>query len=145
MLRDGEENYLVYFCALFSQYLVDVYAKIETERLNFIRKNQSKLRSEYYRLRTRCWLVQIGQMVVLPSSFTGGSRYMHGDSKTYVPHYARSDLFITFTWNPRWEEITKKLLPVLKSYEPYDIISRVFPVKDKSSWIYQPKEKYLVV
>lgn len=33
---------------LFHQYAVDMYAKIETERLAYIRFNQTKLRSEEY-------------------------------------------------------------------------------------------------
>jgi len=47
---------------------------------------------------------QVGQMVILPSSFTGGPRYMHEktqDAMTYVRHYGRLDLFITFICNPR--------------------------------------------
>ena len=120
MIREKEKNYLVYFCALFNQYLVDVYAKIESERLNFIRKNQAKLRADNYVHpkdavgRQDADVNQLGQMVVLPSSFTGGPRYMHErtqDAMTYVRHYGRPDLFITFSCNPRWEDITKNLLP----------------------------------
>jgi hypothetical protein len=53
-------------------------------------------------------------MVILPSTFTGGPRYMHErtqDAMTYVRHYGRPDLFITFTCNPCWDEIKELLLP----------------------------------
>jgi hypothetical protein len=93
MVREGEDIYLVNNRSLFSQYLVDEYAKIETERLNYIKNNQAKLRAN-----------QLGQMVILPSTFTGGLRYMHErtqDAMTYVRHYGRPDFFITFTCNPR--------------------------------------------
>ncbi|GFW01795.1 OTU domain-containing protein [Trichonephila clavipes] len=59
--------------------LIDMFAKIETERLNWIRHNQKKLRSEeYIHLKdaitaTDGQLPELGKMVVLPSSFTGGS------------------------------------------------------------------------
>lgn len=42
MERDGIENSLLLFRSLLSQFLVDMYAKIETERLNWIRNNQKK-------------------------------------------------------------------------------------------------------
>lgn len=140
MIREGEDNFLVKYRALFSQYLVDEYAKVETERLNYIKNNQAKLRADNYihlkdaigRQDTEA--NQLGQMVVLPSSFTGGPRYMHEktqDAMTYVRHYGRPDLFITFTCNPRWSDINEHLLSGQKSHDRYDIISRVFRLKVK--------------
>ncbi|XP_044741944.1 uncharacterized protein LOC123302915 [Chrysoperla carnea] len=73
-------------------------------------------------------------MVVLPSSFTGGPRYMHErtqDAMTYVRHYGRPDLFITFTCNPKWPEITELLRQGQKSHDRHDIVARVFNVKVK--------------
>lgn len=78
----------------------------------------------------------MGQMVVLPSSFTGGPRYMHErtqDAMTYVRHYGRPDLFITFTCNPKWEEITQNLFSGQKSHDRHDIIARVFHLKVKKN------------
>jgi len=135
MVREGEDNYLVNYRSLFSQYLVDEYAKIETERLNYIKNNQAKLRADsYIHLkdaigRRDIEANQLGQMVILPSTFTGGPRYMHErtqDAMTYVRHYGRPDLFITFTCNPRWDEIKELLLPGQRSYDRHDIIARVF-------------------
>lgn len=48
MIRQNADNYLLRFRRLFQQYCVDMYVKIETERLTFIRLNQAKLRSEEY-------------------------------------------------------------------------------------------------
>jgi hypothetical protein len=48
----------------------------------------------------------IGQHVILP----GSPRYMNEksqDAMTYVRKFGRSDLFITFTCNPKWPEIKK--------------------------------------
>lgn len=138
MSRDGQINHLLYFRSLFSQFLVDVYAKIETERLNYIRHNQSKLRAEnYIHLKDAVGRQDtdpndLGQMVVLPSSFTGGPRYMHErtqDAMTYVRRFGRPDLFITFTCNPQWEDITKHLLPGQNSHNCHDLIARVFRLK----------------
>ncbi|GFQ71965.1 ATP-dependent DNA helicase [Trichonephila clavata] len=73
-------------------------------------------------------------MVVLPSSFTGGSHYMHKptqDAMTYVRHFGRPDLFITFTCNPKWPEIVDLLNQGQKSHDRHGIIARVFRVKVK--------------
>jgi len=46
MNRQNEENYILKCRQLFHQYIVDKYAKIESEGLLFILLNQTKLRSE---------------------------------------------------------------------------------------------------
>ena len=48
MIRQDEENYILKCRELFYQFVVDMYAKIESERLLYIRLNQTKLRSEHY-------------------------------------------------------------------------------------------------
>ena len=85
---------------LFSQYLVDMFAKVETERLLWVRLNQKELRVDNYahlrddtfndrmnghqcRQEPKCHQCtngnpgEKGQLVVLPSSHTGSPRYMH--------------------------------------------------------------------
>ncbi|GBP60481.1 hypothetical protein EVAR_37517_1 [Eumeta japonica] len=138
--REGEVCYLLRFRNLLNQFLVDMYAKIETERLNWIRNNQKTPRSdEYVHLKDALskndeQLSTMGKMVVLPSSFTGGPRYMHErtqDAMAYVRHYGRPDLFITFTCNPKWSEITELLSEGQQSHDRHDIVARVFNVKVK--------------
>ncbi|GFV27688.1 ATP-dependent DNA helicase [Trichonephila clavipes] len=66
-------------------------------------------------------------MVVLLSSFTGGSLYMHErtqDAMTYVRHFGRPDLFITFTCNLKWSEIVDLLNQGRESHDRHDIIAR---------------------
>ena len=78
-------------------------------------------------------LSDLGKMVVLPSTFTGGPRYMHEraqDTITYVRHFGRPDLFITFTCNPKWREICD-LLKGQKSHYRHDLVARIFYLKVK--------------
>ena len=67
---------------LFHQYAVNVYAKIEQQRLNYIRTNQKKIRVDLY-----CGLAEavaagdvdsreLGRKIVLPSSYTGSPPQM---------------------------------------------------------------------
>ncbi|KAL4104522.1 hypothetical protein QTP88_019817 [Uroleucon formosanum] len=81
--------------------------------LNFIRNRRKQLRAENYihlkdaAGRNDVNATDIGQMVVLPSSFAGGPLYMHEstqDAMTYVRVHGRPDLFITFTCNPTWKD-----------------------------------------
>ena len=139
MVRNGEFNQLLRFKEVTSQLLVDMYAKIETERLLYIRLNQKQLRAEQYIHLQDAMNVDgnadnIGQQVILPSSFTGSPRYMHQrtqDAMAYVRKFGRPDLFITFTCNPKWEEIQDGLFGGQTRNDRHDLIARVFHEKQK--------------
>ncbi|KAL8624599.1 hypothetical protein ACOMHN_045134 [Nucella lapillus] len=141
MQRGGCFNNLLRYSKLFSQYVVDMYAKVEQERLSFFFTNQGRLRSATYTsLRDHVHqgdehaanAEDIGRLIILPSSFTGGPRYMFErtqDAMTYVRKYGRPDLFVTFTANPSWMEITSELMPGQGSQDRHDITARVFNLK----------------
>ncbi|XP_078521565.1 uncharacterized protein LOC144790723 [Lissotriton helveticus] len=72
---------------------------------------------------------------ILPATFTGSPRYMHEktqDAMTYVRHYGRPDLFLTFTCNPDWQDIKDQLFPKQKACDRHDIVARVFNLKVKT-------------
>lgn len=100
MIRSEEYNHILNCRHLFQQFIVDMYAKIETERLLFIRQNQKKLRTdEYIHLRDAIVndgrIDNVGKMVILPSSFIGSPRHMHEyaeDAMTYVRKYGLLDV-----------------------------------------------------
>ena len=125
---------------LLQQFMVDMYAKIEAERLAYIASHQKELRvDDYAHLRDAVnndaeHGHELGRMVILPSSFTGGPRYMHEkslDALTYVRHYGRPDLFITFTCNPKWPDIKSNLFENQEPKNRHDVIARVFRLKVK--------------
>lgn len=140
MIRQNEVNHILYCRRLFNQYVVDMYAKIETERLNFIRFNQKKLRSEEYvhlrdAINSDGNVQDLGKMIILPATYTGSARHMHEyaqDAMTYVRNYGRPDLFITFTCNPQWSDIKDNLFPGQSSTDRHDITARVFKQKLKA-------------
>ncbi|XP_043476306.1 uncharacterized protein LOC122507576 [Leptopilina heterotoma] len=117
-----------------------MYAKIESERLIFIQTHQTQLRAENYihlqdAIRRDGNLESLGQVVILPSSFTGGPRYMHSrtqDAFCYVRKFGRPDLFITITTNPRWSEISNLLFEGQSPHDRHDVVSRVFHLKLKN-------------
>ncbi|XP_017494025.1 PREDICTED: uncharacterized protein LOC108382138 [Rhagoletis zephyria] len=148
MIRQDVENHILKCRQLFHQYIVDMYAKIETERPLYIRLNQTELRSEEY-IHLRDTIVndgnvnpnELGRIVILPNTqifggtFTGSPRHMHEyaqDAMTYVRVYDCPDLFITFTCNPTWDEIKELLLAGQSSPDRHDITARVFKQKLKA-------------
>ena len=46
-----------------------------------------------------------------------------------VCKYGRPSLFITFTANPKWDEITRELLPGQTAADRPDLVARVFRIK----------------
>ena len=136
----GRQNLSVLLCAkwLFQQYLVDAYCKIETERLQFLRHEQTSLRANCCQDLQDAILdgdgdpSNVGCRIVLPSTFTGGPRYMHErqqDAMTYVRMYGHPDLFITTTTNPNWPEIKDNLLPGQDPQDRPDLVACIFRLK----------------
>ena len=133
------ENYLLCTKKLFQQFLVDSYAKIECGRLKFLRYQQGKLRADNYNELKDAISHQdnanphnFGRKIILPSSYTGGPRYMfekQQDAMCYVRKYGRPDLFITVTTNPKWPEIVDNLLEKQQPHDRPDLLARVFKLK----------------
>ncbi|XP_076272198.1 uncharacterized protein LOC143203777 [Rhynchophorus ferrugineus] len=137
MIRENEDNHILKCRRLYHKYVVDMYVKIETERLTFIRLNQTKLRSEEYihlrdAINTDGNAQNVGRMTILPATYIGSPRHMHEyaqDAMSYVRHYGTADLFITFTCNPQWIEIKQELFPGQSPIDRHDITARVFTQK----------------
>ncbi|MCO5570635.1 hypothetical protein L7F22_024362 [Adiantum nelumboides] len=128
---------------LLQQFMVDAYCTIEDCRLSWVRNHQHTLRVELYaglidmaRSNEGDILGQsVGRRIVLPSSFTGGPRHMYQlyqDAMAIVCAKGKPDLFITFTCNPNWPEVTQALLPGQVSADRPDITARVFFQKHSS-------------
>ena len=121
---------------LFQQYLVDAYVKTEASRLDFIRRNQAKLRVELYQGLMDYVATQSlerglppGKVVVLPSTYHGSPRAMQQnfqDAMAIVCKYGKPDIFLTFTCNPKLPEITENLSHYEHSQDRPDLVARVF-------------------
>lgn len=72
MVRPQEDNFILRCGKLAHQHAVYMYAKVETERLNFLQFNQAKLRSDKY-IHLRDAIVNdgnvndLGRLTILPS------------------------------------------------------------------------------
>ncbi|KAF8092456.1 hypothetical protein N665_0414s0007 [Sinapis alba] len=137
--REHESHSLLHSRQLFQQFLVDAYTTIESNRLRYLKFNQSTLRSDSYdsikesENSGKSDLHDQGQEFILPASFTGSPRYMKNnylDAMTICKHFGFPDLFITFTCNPKWPEITRfvKQRNLKVEDSPY-IVCRIFKLK----------------
>ncbi|GBO29827.1 hypothetical protein AVEN_154668-1 [Araneus ventricosus] len=54
------------------------------------------------------------------------------DAMSIIAKYGATDLFITFTANPNWPEITENLRPSEHTTDSPDLLARVFNLKLKS-------------
>ena len=138
--RSCEATTLLCGDRLFQQYIVDAFASVEENRLRFIIKNNKNLRSEIYKGIHDALHKgdfdgnNVGKKVILPASFTGSKRYMvqnYQDAMAICRFYGPPDLFITFTCNPKWQEIDDSLafIPGQKANARPDMVSRVFKLK----------------
>ena len=138
MIRPASFNALHRCGRLFQEYLCDQYSKIEGARLKYIRDNQDTLRVEQYSgLQDHVASMQsggedvkkVGQMVVLPASFTGSPRFMYKhylDALAICREFRKFDFFITITGNPKWKGVSENLLPGQTPHDRPDIMNRVF-------------------
>ncbi|XP_022040220.1 uncharacterized protein LOC110942764 [Helianthus annuus] len=140
--EEGVYSLLLNGGRLFQQYLVDAYTCIEQNRLAYYNANQDLFRSEYIagmydalsRGDTECR--DIGKRIFLPSSFTGGPRYMYKhyqDALAICRVHGNPQYFITFTCNVKWPEIMRYMhrIGCLSSQNRPDVIARVFQMKVK--------------
>jgi hypothetical protein len=137
--RVSEESILFNGKRLFQQFVVDLYSMVESQRLSYIRNNQTKIRADFLAgveeavERGDIEGSSVGSRVVIPTSFVGGRRYMFNncqDAMALCKRYGYPDLFLTVTCNPKWDEIQRHLSKS-HNYSPYrpDISCRVFKVK----------------
>src|SRR2546423_2770538 len=138
--RPNEPVTLHYYGRLFQQWIVDMYTVMEQTRLNYLRFNQKQIRADLYNgLQDAMYsgdsTTNVGQRIILPSSFTGGPRQMHKlyqDGMAIVRVFGKPDLFITVTCNPNWPEIKEALLPGQTAQDRPELISHVFNMKLKA-------------
>ncbi|CAN1164819.1 hypothetical protein LINPERHAP2_LOCUS25791 [Linum perenne] len=123
--RNAEGSTLIRGGKTLQHYCIDAFTTVEQNRLTYLRNNQKTLRSEIYK--------NIGR-IILPSSFTGGMRYMKQlflDAMAICHCFGNPDLFITFTSNAQWPEITNAFKNIVGSHgeDKPTIVARVFRMK----------------
>ncbi|KAG6674120.1 hypothetical protein I3842_15G025900 [Carya illinoinensis] len=111
--KEGQDMYmsiLLLSGRLLQQFVVDMYIKIETSRLDYFRSKQHEIRSDVYQG---------------PRDMR--KRYM--EAMALVQRFGKPDIFLTMTCNPNWEEILEQLNPHEEVQNRPDLIARIFRAK----------------
>ena len=134
-----DSNHLFLAGKLFQEYVCESWAITEQKRLAQLRGKQDDLRVELYKgladavahdVDTN--LENLGQRIILPSSFSGSTRHMQQqcqDALAINRYFGGGDLFITMTANSSWPEIQNALLPGQAAHDRPDLVVRVFHAK----------------
>ena len=137
-MRRGVFNTMLYGKRLFQQYVVDMYIKVESSRLDYIRNHQKQIRADLYQGVVDSLQAgenradEVGKRTIVPSSFIGGRRdrrRRYLDAMALVQKYGKPDIFLTMTCNPNWDEIISELEPGQTPQDRPDLIVRVFRAK----------------
>ena len=139
MVRNSCFNTIHRSGRLYQEYVCDMYSKVEGARLEYLRNNQDKLRVELYsglqdalaqnESGKGSEVERVGQLIVLPASFTGSPRYMYRhylDALAICREFKKFDLFITITCNPKWTFVEENVFPGQQSHQRPDIMNRIF-------------------
>ncbi|KAH9613340.1 hypothetical protein KSS87_013368, partial [Heliosperma pusillum] len=123
----------------FHQFLVDGYMMVESHWLNFLRFHQDRLQVDNYNNlsndveRGEVEQSSAGSRFIMPSSFQGGEAFMkenYLDAMTICKWFGYPDLFITFTCNPKWPEITRFVTKRgMRAEDRPDIVCLIFKIK----------------
>lgn len=123
---------------LLRQYVCDAWAACKQNKLEWIAHNQAEFRADVYRgledalRRDDIDLHTVGSRTILPHSHAGSDRNMQRafqDAMALVRHFGKPTVFITFTANPKWPEITNELHPGESANDRPDLMARVFRLK----------------
>jgi len=137
--RKNEKHILLHSKRLLQQFMVDAFTMIEYNQLRYIKKNRTKLRSTNKQAVQDASdagdndLSNKGKSCIIPPSFTGGPAYMQQnylDAMGTCKHFGFPDVFITFTCNPKWPEITRFVKERKLNVENRpDIICKIYKMK----------------
>jgi hypothetical protein len=129
------------FANLGQEIMVTQWCNIESERLRWMYFNQDKLRADLYPNVAQHLAAgvqgaaQLGQRVILPSSYHNGPRnrtQKYYDVASITAQRGRPTIFLTMTANPMWPEVQASLRPSETAASRPDLVARVFHMRLQS-------------
>ncbi|KAL5550911.1 hypothetical protein UlMin_001087 [Ulmus minor] len=137
-IRSIYKSILLLSGRLLQQYVVDIYVKLETQRLNYLRNNQAEIHAELYQGIIDSIHIgenqgsKVGKRIILPATFIGSPRDMckrYMDAMALIQVFGKPDIFLTITCNPNWLEIKEELEPYKEPQNRPNLVARIFRVK----------------
>jgi len=129
------------FGRLANEYLVDMFSRVEEEKLAYIREGRIEQLDRFDRQREP-FLVdpdpntrpELASSITLPHTFVGSRAWASehvADSLALAREIGKPDFLITITTNPTWPELTSQLGPGQSASDIPFIVCRVFRAKVK--------------
>lgn len=110
------------------EYVVDMYSRVEEERLNYLRAGrQQQLQHSLCGQDS-----EHGFQNMLPVSFLGSRAWASeqvADALALCREFGKPSLFLTMTTNPQWPEITQALQHHQTAAEVPEVVCRVFKAR----------------
>lgn len=122
------------YSRLAQEYMVDMYSRVEEERILVIKRGKQHQRSRFEINEVDGWDGDDSWHSQLPASFMGSRAWASNqvaDALTLCRKFGKPTLFITMTTNPNWQEITSQLLPGQNASDVPQVVVRVFHQKMK--------------
>jgi hypothetical protein len=127
---------------LLHEIAVDGACIVETLKTRWLYNNQKQLRADLYQGVVDYLATDaddeanntIGRRIVLPATHQGSPRNLsahYQDAMAIARRHGGPSLFITFTCNPTWLEISRELQPGQTAADRPDLTARVFDMKLK--------------
>ncbi|RAL48781.1 hypothetical protein DM860_001101 [Cuscuta australis] len=133
-MRPLNETFLLHTGRLLQQFVVDMYVKLETQRLDYFRQKQTNQRTSTLNDLEQSiemgiqFGADVGKRIVLPVTFICGPRNMrrrYMDAMALVQRFGKPDLFLTITCDPNWPEIKESLRYADEVQNRPDLIARI--------------------
>ena len=117
----------IIFGRLCSEYLCDMYSRIEEERLAYIRRSRVSRAQEIHPDADDSSID-----IELPASFLGSRKWASeqtADSLALARAFGKPSYFFTMTCNPEWPEITARLRPGQNASDVPVVVARAFKIR----------------
>jgi len=142
-IRDTDEYHPIYSTGKLGQfYTMDTHSRIMENRLAMVREHNMEMRREkksnFFKSmdkRFRKRGERLGMLVTLPKTFVGSPRYYrkkYEDTIAMINEHGTPDLFLTFTGNRCWKELTRYIKKGESWADKAMLAARVFSMKFKA-------------
>jgi len=126
--------------SLLHELAVDGACVVESQKVLWLKTHQKQLRADLYQGVVDFLAADanaeanntIGRRIILPATYQGSPRNLsahYQDAMAIARKHGGPSLFITFTCNPTWIEITRELYAGQAAVDRPDLIARVFNMK----------------
>jgi hypothetical protein len=145
------------FGLLTNEYLIDMYSRVEEERLIYLKRGRAdQLYKHRQQLETDPLgnadaLIAFDDSMRIPFNFPGSrawSSNMVADALALCREFGKPSLFITFTTNPNWPEFKNNLLPGQSLCDDPVLVCRIFNARLKQLKAYIRRQfgkiKYMI-